>query len=468
MPAEDSYMVSELLIPEIVELLAAGKADEVAEAMAQLRDPEVADVLRKLTEEQRALAFAALPPQRAADVFGFLEQPEQEAIVEHVDDGHMATVFNEMDTDDRVEFFADAPDDVVDAALARMEPEERKETEKILEYPEESVGRLIVTDFLTLRAEWTVARALDHIRANGEEVDTLQTLYVVDDQDRLLDMIRLRRLVLAGADELCQSLCEGQVVSLNELDDREEAVRVMERYDLPVLPVVNQAGVLVGIVTFDDMADVAEEEATEDFHKLGGMAALDQGYMVTGLFEMVKKRVGWLAILFAAGLLTVMAMSGFEEHIDKLPLLAVFVPLIIATGGNSGFQAATLMTRAFALKEVQPNDWRKVFVRELASGVVLGGMLAVLGFVLATLVGMWMYRGDEIVVARSMHIGMAVGLSVIGVVVFGNMVGSLLPFVMQSIGADPATSSTPFVATIVDVCGLLIYFSIATAVLGLG
>ncbi|MEX0741686.1 MAG: magnesium transporter, partial [Phycisphaeraceae bacterium] len=277
----------------------------------------------------------------------------------------------------------------------------------------------------------------------------------------------LRELLFADPDDKVETLMDGQTASLHAADDREVAVHTMERYDMPALPVVDRDDLLVGIVTFDDVADVAEEEATEDFHKLGGVEALDQPYLSTSTATLVRKRVGWLAILFGAGLLTVSAMGAFEKHIDALPLLAVFVPLIIATGGNSGFQAATLMTRAIALREVEPRHFGRVFQREMLGGLMLGLILSAFGFVMATGVGMWMYSGEEAIFLRSAHVGLAVGTSILAVVLFGNMAGSMLPFLLLRMGMDPATGSTPFVATIVDVAGLLIYFTIATLILGI-
>jgi len=462
---QDRDMVAELLIPEIGELLTAGKTEEVAAALAELRDPEVADVLRELGDAQRARAFSVLPIDRAADIFDFLEQHEQEAIVEHVDDDHLATVFNEMDVDDRVEFLEDAPDAVVDATLALMEDDQREETRRVLDYPEESVGRLITTEYLTLHPRWTVTQALEHIRAEGDHAETLHTLYVVDDHDRLIDHIRLRRLVLAGADQRCEELREGQVVSLDAEADREEAVRVMERYDLPVLPVVDSDGVLVGIVTFDDVADVAEEEITEDMHKMGGMEALDTPYISASIGQMVRKRGVWLMLLFLGGLLTVFAMSYFHEQLEAVAMLALFVPLIIASGGNSGSQAATLIIRSMAIGEVRTADWFRVLQRELVSGLVLGSLLGAMGLIVASLVAYFMPGGGQWPAA--MHVGFAIGTAVVGVVLTGVTVGSMLPIALETLGVDPATSSTPFVATIVDVAGLLIYFAVAIAILGI-
>ena len=460
----DRDMVAELLIPEVGELLSAGRTEEVAAALSELRDPEVADVLRELDDAQRARAFEVLPPERAADVFDFLEQHEQEAIVEHVPDEHLATVFNEMDLDDRVEFLEDAPEEVVDATLALMEPQEREQTQKSLEYPEESVGRLITTDFLTLRPEWPVRRALDHIRANGEEAETLHTLYVVDERDRLIDHIRLRRLVLARPDQRCDELREGQVVSLRVDEDREEAVRVMERYDLPVLPVVDADGVLVGIVTFDDVADVAEEEITEDIQMMGGLSALDAPYLTVSLGDLIRKRVIWLTVLFGGEIITIAAISRFQHQIATVVALAFFMPLIIASGGNSGSQAATLIIRAMAVDDVALRDWWAVVRRELVTGLSMGIWLAMVG---AAVVGLFSAIGFVDFQGHAMRLALAIPVSLVCVVTCGCMLGSTLPMLLRRVGLDPATGSNPLVATLMDVTGLLIYFSTTMAILGI-
>jgi magnesium transporter len=306
---------------------------------------------------------------------------------------------------------------------------------------------------------------MDHLREAGAEAEMLHTIYVVDERSRLLDHIRLRSLVLAREDELCEALREGQVVSLHADDDRESAVQMMERYDLPVLPVVEEDGVMVGIVTFDDVADVASEETTEDIHKLGGLDALETAYLSTPLTTMARKRGVWLTVLFFAGLLTVSAMGFFHEQLQERAILALFVPLIIASGGNSGSQAATLIVRALATGDVRTADWLSVFKRELVSGLMLGSVLGVVGLVVATGVSLMLPAAEATGFADALMLGLAIGTAVVGVVITGVLVGSMLPIGLVKLGADPATCSTPFVATVVDVAGLVIYFSVATIIL---
>jgi magnesium transporter len=399
-------------------------------------------------------------------VFAHLEHDEQERLVQTLSTEQVAQIFNEMDADDRVDFLEDAPEDLAKSLLASMHPEERAETEKILEYPEESIGREMTPDYLTVRPEWTVAEALEHIRAHGKDAETFNVLYVVDDQGKLIDLIRLRRVLLARPDVRCDALREGgQVVSLQATDDRETAVHMMERYDVPVLPVVEADNRLVGIVTFDDIADVAEEEVTEDIQKMGGMEALDAPYTSSTVVQLFRKRVPWLMILFGGGLLTVSAMGAFEESIKQFAILALFVPLIIASGGNSGSQAASLIIRSLATRELEIEDWGIVLRRELISGLMLGSALGMCGLVVATAVSFVVFQEDVTHLGDALHYGTAIGAAVLGVVIVGTLVGAMLPILLKRFGFDEATGSTPFVATIVDVAGLIIYFVTANLIL---
>lgn len=462
--ADHNPMTAELVLPMFEQLLAERDHDQLRHALAELRDAEVADVVAELPDDGRAVVFDLLDDERAAEVFALLENDDQQEVVEALGDEQAAAIFNELDPDDRVDFIEDAPDDVAEATLAMLDPAERAETESLLEYPEDSVGREMTPDFLTLEPSMSVTEALEKVRTQGHDAETLHTLYVVDAGGRLLDHVRLRTLVLARPAERVESLREGQTVALSTHDDRERAVEAMERYDLPVLPVVDDAGLLAGIVTFDDIADVAEEEATEDMHKMGGLEALDAPYLSTGLFALIRKRIFWLLVLFAGGLLTIVAMRGFEDKLEQVVVLALFVPLIIASGGNSGAQAASLMIRSLAIGEVDLKAWRTVVGREIVSGLVMGSVLGLLGLGVVLTGHHLGWLPGHAMIGR---IAFVVATSLVGVVVTGTLVGSMLPFALKSVGLDPATGSTPLVATVVDVSGLVIYFAIATAVLGL-
>ena len=465
--SEQRLVVGDLLAPEIADLFDAGQSQRACETMLDLLDPELADVIESLDAKHRPAAFAALPAERAAVVLDLLPSDVQEDLIEELSPEQAATVVNEMPVDDRVELVEDLSDALAEPLLESLQPQERRETEQQLNYSEDSVGRLMTSDYLTVQPEWRVERALAHIRAVGTEAETLDTLYVVDAAGRLTDHVRLKQLVLADPGESCDAMREGHVISLRADDDREEAVHVIERYDIAVLPVVDDDDVLVGIVTFDDVADVAEEETTEDVQKMGAVQALENPYLTVSLPELIRKRGVWLAILFVCGIVTVMAMGYFHQRLEEQLILALFIPLIIASGGNSGTQAASLIIRAMAIGEVELRDVWRVARRELASGLLLGSALGVLGLLVTSVVGLWLFRSAPDPFAAALHAGFAIGTAIVGVVLVGTLIGGLLPFALKACGADPATCSTPFVTTIVDVTGLVIYFVTASVILRL-
>jgi magnesium transporter len=447
---------------EVQALLGERNWTALRTALAGWPAPDLTDLLLALDKPDQVLLFRALARERAAEVVSHLEADDRNALLRDLTDEEARRVLADLPPDDRAELLDELPGSVTQRLLNLLSPEDLAEARTLLGYPEDSVGRLMTPDYVAVRKHWTVEQALRHVRRKGRLAETINRVFIVDEGWRLVDDIELRRLILAEPDALVETVMDHTYTSVLASADQEEAVRLVRRYDQVALPVVDSEGVLLGIVTVDDLLDVAEEEATEDFHKLGGVATLEHPYLATGVAALVRKRIGWLAVLFAAGLGTAAAMARYEDAIEQLPLLAVFVPLIIATGGNSGFQAATVMTRAIALREVEQRHSARVFGRELTGGLLLGLALAVLGFAMATLVGFWMYRHTGEAAVLALDVAVAVGLSVLSVVLFGNMVGSMLPFLLQRLGFDPATSSTPFVATVVDVAGLVIYFTVAT------
>jgi len=462
---EESYDRTERLAGELGTLIAARRYPEASAELAELLEPDVAEVLRALEEDACLVAFRMLPHERQAAVFSYFKPTEQERLIESITSEQAAKLFNEMEPDDRVDFLEVAADELAQRLLGQMHPQERADTQRILEFPDESIGRDMTTEFLTVRPEWTAQKVLEHIREHGSDVELLNGLYVVDSRGRLIDFIRLRELLLADPDTPCGDLVEEMVVSVRATDDREEAVHVFKKYDLPVLPVVDEHSVLLGIITFDDLQDVAEEEVTEDMQKMAAVEAFDEPYMSVSLPVLFRKRVFWLLVLFAGGLLTVFAMTRFEDSIKRFAILAMFVPLIIASGGNSGSQAASLMIRALALGELRPRDWVRVFRRELISGLMLGGLLGLCGVFSGAAISYYLFHAEAPDPQTAWLFGFAIGTSVLGVVMVGTLTGSMLPFVLEAVGLDPAVGSTPFVATIVDVAGLIIYFVSASVIL---
>lgn len=463
----DAPLLGELLAPEIEELLESRQTHEARRIMLDMLDPEIADVMRVVVPRHRAVLFRLLPTARAADVFAYLDQTAQEQLLGELQADHLAQLMNEMAPDDRAELFEELPGQVAARLLSLMTSGERERTQTILGYPPQSIGRIMTPDYLTIRQEWTVLEALEHIRKHGRDAESIDTLYMVDAGGRLIDGIRLRRLLLVEPATIVGSLISEHPVKLYAHADREEAVQIMERYDRPVLPVVDRGDVLVGIVTFDDVADVAEKEITEDMQKMAGVEALDEPYMAASVWELFRKRGLWLSLLFLGELFTASAMGHFEHEIEKAVVLSLFLPLIISSGGNSGSQASTLVIRAMAVGEVSPRDWFRVFRRELACGLMLGVLLGVIGL---ARIHAWQFLGwiDYSTPHFSAgRVAITVGVSLIGVVLWGSLSGSMLPFVLRTLKLDPATISAPLVATLVDVTGLVIYFTTAMIILGL-
>jgi magnesium transporter len=346
--------------------------------------------------------------------------------------------------------------------LNLLSDEERKIAGSLLGYGEDTVGRLMTPYYVQVRKDWTVGETLEHIRKVGKTAETLNIVYVVDEIHKLIDDIRIGKFLLASPKSRVEELMDNKFVALLDTMDEEEAVQIFRQYDRSALPVITENGILVGIVTADDILDVAEAEATEDIQKFGGLEALELPYLETPFLQMIKKRVGWLIILFLGQMLTASAMGRFEDEIERAVILALFIPLIISAGGNCGSQAATLIIRAMALKELNLKDWWYVMRREIFSGLFLGLILGAIGF---ARIAFWQEFGFFDYTEHWLLVGLTIFLSLVAIVMWGTISGSMIPFVLRWFGFDPATSSAPFIATLVDVTGIVIYFSIAAALL---
>src|SRR5205809_572954 len=420
-----------------------------------------------MPEDDRVIIFRVLPAALAADVFDYLDVDTQQSLLRCMAHEQVAAILNEMSPDDRTALLEEMPSAAARQLIRLLTPEERRVATALLGYPEGSVGRLMTPDFIAAREDWTVKEVLDYVREHGQDSETLNVIYVVDERGKLIDDLRMREFLLKPLAHKVSDLMEKTFVALNVNDSQEDALNVFRKYDRTALPVVDSTGVLVGIVTIDDMLDVAEQEATEDIQKIGGMEALDEPYMRISLWRMVQKRAGWLIILFLGEMLTATAMANYHDELAKALVLALFLRLIISSGGNSGSQASTLMIRAMALGEVTLRDWWQVMRRELQAGFFLGAILGVIGVVR---VGAWAIVGEQYLHQQpyGAHwplVALTVGIALVGVVLWGTLSGSMLPFLLRRVGADPATSSAPFVATLVDVTGLIIYFSIALVIM---
>ncbi|HEY5904141.1 MAG TPA: magnesium transporter [Anaerolineales bacterium] len=422
---------------------------------------DIAELMEPLSADREAVVLRLLPREQAAQVFSDLSDERQEQLLKAMAREDVANILNAMSPDDRTSLLEELPPNVIQSLLNLLSPEERAVAAHLLGYDEDSVGRLMTPDFVRIRAQWTVAQALAHIRQYGKDSETMSMIYVIDESGKLIDDLRIRQILLADPQEKVSELMDSRFVSLKATDHREAAVEAFKETDRVALPVTDSQGALLGIVTVDDILDVAEEEATEDIQKIGGSEALDEPYMKISLPRMIRKRAGWLVILFLSEMLTATAMGRFENEIAKAVILSIFVPLVISSGGNSGSQASTIIIRAMALGEVRLRDWWRVMRREFLSGLSLGAILGVIGFIR---ISIWanvfhMYGPHWPLLA------LTVGLALIGIVLWGTMAGSMLPLLLRRLGVDPATSSAPFVATLVDVSGLVIYFSVAALIL---
>ncbi len=456
-------MVGKILIPEIQAMVEARNFAALRALFSEMPPADVAEIILDLPEDERVIIFRILPNVLAADVFEYLDLESQQQLLRGMAHEQVVSLLNEMSPDDRTALLEELPSAAARQLIQLLTPDERKIAQALLGYPEGSVGRLMTPDFIAAREDWTVQQVLDYVREHGQDRETLNFVYVVDDKGRLIDDLRMREFLLRPLTTKVGRIMDRSFVHLTANETQGEALNIFRKYDRAALPVVDSANVLVGIVTVDDMLDVAEEEATEDIQKIGGMEALDEPYMRIPLWKMVRKRAGWLVILFLGEMLTATAMSNYQDEIAKAVVLALFLPLIISSGGNSGSQASTLIIRAMALGEVGLRDWWRVASRELQAGFSLGLILGTIGAIRVTV---WSVIGEkyfhrEIYGPHWPLVALTVGIALIGVVLWGSLSGSMLPFLLRRLGADPATSSAPFVATLVDVTGLVIYFSIA-------
>lgn len=456
---------AELIQPEIQELVREGAYSELRAALHGIPPADVADIIMSLEPDQAAVVFRFLPRDDAGEVFAYFPPEQQEAIVLKLGDSALRVVEG-MDPDDRVRLLDELPTDVAQKLIASLTPEDRKTTQAILGYPPKSVGRLMNPDYVRVRLDWTVGHALEHIRKYGRDAETVNVVYVIDDRGVLIDDLRIRQIILADPSQSVESLLNRNFVALRADQPQEEAVRLMSRYDRVALPVVDTRGALLGIVTSDDVADVAEEEATEDIQKIGAVQALETPYMQASVLDLVKKRAPWLALLFMSELLTTSALAHFEGEIAKAAVLATFIPAIISSGGNSGSQASTLVIRALGLQEITLKDWSRVLLRELACGLLLGLLVGVMGFVRINVFGIaGLFRAGSPEREHYTILAVAIGTTLVGVVLWGSIMGAMLPFVLKKCRLDPAASSTPFVATLVDVTGIILYFTTAMVIL---
>ncbi|MCB9183287.1 MAG: magnesium transporter [Flavobacteriales bacterium] len=455
--------LSKSALDRIREGLEHGRIDAIVEELKELHPADIAEVLDHLRPHEATVLHEALGEELAAEVLLELPEDKREAILNTYTGKEIAEeVIDQLDSDDAADVIADLPEDKQEEVLANIEDaEQREEIEELLTYDEYSAGGLMAKELVKVSVDGSMRDCVKELRALGEDIDNPYVIYVVDQHDRLLGIIPLKKLLTTSLFKPVKDVYEPDFVSVQADEEAETAARLMEKYDLVALPVVDRRGRLIGRITIDDVVDVIREEETEDVQRMAGMEALEDSYMSSSWWEIVKKRVGWLIILFIGESFTATAMSFFEDQIAKAVVLALFVPLIISSGGNTGSQASTLIIRALALGDVTIREWWSVVKREFSVGLILGSVLGIIGFLRVVVWSQFVTVYGE----HWLEVGLAVGFSLLGVVLWGNLIGSVFPLILKRFGRDPAVSSAPFVATVVDVTGLVIYFTVASLLL---
>jgi magnesium transporter len=438
---------------------------ELMEELSQLRAEDIAEGLRDLPTDAAAKVMAAMPFDRAVEVF---DEPELASkrcdMLLNMKDDDAAELIDAMSSDQQADLFREIPERDRSRLLKLLPAPSRQSLTHLLKYPPDTAGGIMTTEFMSINSEWTVEQALQFVSEVARSRETVYVIYVIDPATKaLVRVVSLRELLVSPREARVMKIGRSRSPLTVKPDaDREDVARIISKYNLLAVPVVDDANRVLGIVTVDDVIDALVKEQTEDVQKFGGMEALDAPYMEIGFVSMIRKRAGWLCALFLSEMLTATAMQRFQGEIEKAAVLAMFIPLVMSSGGNSGSQATSLVIRALALRELKLRDWWRIALRELPTGLTLGVILGVIGF---TRIVLWQHLHIFSYGPHYMLVAITVGLALIGIVAFGSLAGSMLPFLLKRVGFDPASASAPFVATLVDVSGLVIYFSVAFLIL---
>jgi magnesium transporter len=457
------FQVTTEFLDKLREAIKSNNEKFVSDQLHELFPPDIAEILNELSVDEAKYLYKHLDEQQAADVLVELEEDVRERFLASLSSKEIAEKFiDNLESDEAADVIQELPEEKQDEVLSHMEDSEQaSDVEELLKYDEKTAGGIMMKELVSVHLDKNMFECVRQMRQYAEHIEDVYTIYVVDDQEKLVGLVPLKKLLTVSLREKISKVMKKEFISVRANLDVEEVAKIMEKYDLVFVPVVDALGRLVGRITFDDVMDVIREEETEDVQKMAGMEALDEPYMNVSLWGMLKKRAGWLVILFIGESFTATAMSFFEDRIQKAVVLALFVPLIISSGGNTGSQASSLIIRAIALGEVTVREWWRIFSKEIRVGFALGCLLGLIGFLR---VAIWQafahFYGPH-----WMMIGLAVGVSLVGVVLWGNLIGSLFPLFLKRVGLDPAVSSAPFVATFVDVTGLVIYFTVASLLL---
>jgi magnesium transporter len=429
--------------------------------MVNIIDKHPADVAEQLTnldKRDRNLSFLMLSGDKKAEVFPYFENEIQQEIVKSLGDEELAEVLNKIDPDDRTKLFEKFPDQLIKNLISLLNDKEKQTALNLIGYEKDSIARLMTPHYIQVKKNWTVSQVLAHIKKYGKRAETLNYVYVIDQKNKLIDDLKIGQLLMADEEDTMEKLMDTDFVAIKTTLPMVEAFEIFEKYDRSALPIITENGILVGIVTIDDVIEKIKVKDTEAIQKFGGVDGTELSYTKTPILNLVRKRATWLIALFLGEMLTASAMGYFDGEIQKAIVLSLFVPLIISSGGNSGSQAASLIIRAMALKELRLKDWWYVMKKEIFSGSILGAILGAIGFLR---IFIWQEMGLYDYGQYWPFIALSVSISLVFVVLWGTLTGSLIPFLLRRIGLDPATASAPFVATMVDVTGLILYFSIS-------
>lgn len=443
--------LARLIGPELETLLRESPS-EVRDLLEEIHPEDIADVIDEFDDQRATELLTELPTDYAAQVFERLSEERQSALAERMGVDSVARIATEMDADERADFFSALPPEVgvpLLESLEKVDPEAAEDVEELTRWPETSAGGLMTTDFISVAPHVFISDVIQEMRRRAEEAEAVDTVYVLDEGERLKGYLTLRSLLLADPGERVADVMYENVISVPPELDQEEVARTMAKYDLNVIPVVDDKGVLLGVITSDDILDVMTEEQGEDVQKMGGIEPIREGYFDASFAVYIRKRAPWLLLLFIGGYFTTTAMQQFGSVLSSIVELAFYVPLLIAAGGNSGSQSSTLVIRGLAVGDIGSADWWRVLMRETGQGLVLGAMLALFGVLRVLISG------------HSMHFAALIAITIVAIVLMGCVVGALMPLLLHRLGIDPATSSTPFIATLVDVLGILIYLGLA-------
>lgn len=444
-------MEYEDIVEDFQPLFEGRRWKEIREQVEEFPVQDIAELILRLDKSQRIFLFKLLPRPRAAEVFSYLSAENQDALLQDMTDHETRELVAGLTPDDRTALFQELPAEATQRLLELLPPGAQREARALLGYPPESVGRLMTPDYIAVRPNWTVSQSLQHIRSQREKAETVNVIYVADNHGKLLDALTIRRFIVADPDTEVGELMDTHVTMVSAFEDREKAVELVQRYDLTGLPVVDTEGILIGTVTPDDIMDVAEAEATEDFQKIGAVGVLNFSLRDARIGKLYQRRVGWLVLLVFINMFGGAIIASYEDTIEAAVVLVTFLPLVVGTGGNAGTQSATLMIRALATGDVKARDWLRLWGREALVSVALGTTVAIAVWFLG------LYRSG-------VEIAWIAALAMMAVVFVGSMIGMLLPLGLARLNLDPATASAPLITSIADIAGILIYLAIASAI----